>query len=103
MADPLPGSCGCGTVRFEVSEPPVLAAYCHCTRCQKRTGTAAQATSQIVPGSVTVLEGEDALSRWAPEGGFAKVFCRECGSHLFGAHPESGEIAMVRMPSFAKQ
>jgi hypothetical protein len=34
----LVGSCGCGTVRFEVSEPLLGSIYCHCTRCQKRTG-----------------------------------------------------------------
>ncbi len=35
----LTGGCGCGAVRFEISEPLTAAAYCHCTRCQVRTGT----------------------------------------------------------------
>ena len=41
MELPITGGCGCGAVRFEVSKPFVSAAYCHCTRCQRRTGTAA--------------------------------------------------------------
>lgn len=94
---PLTGSCGCGAVRFEVAEPLVAAAYCHCTRCQKRTGTAAQASAKVVPGSVTVLAGEDRLRDWTPPGGLAKTFCGECGSHVFARDPDDGEIVIVRM------
>jgi hypothetical protein len=34
----LTGGCGCGAVRFEVRAPLGAALYCHCTRCQRRTG-----------------------------------------------------------------
>ena len=40
----------CGGVRFEISEPLVTSGYCHCTRCQRRTGTAAAASARIAPG-----------------------------------------------------
>ena len=93
----LSGSCGCGSVRFEISEPLVAAAYCHCTRCQKRTGTAAQASAKAVPGSVTVTAGEENLRDWTPPGGLSKTFCADCGSHLFGRDPASGQITIVRM------
>jgi hypothetical protein len=95
----LSGSCGCGGVTFELSEPPLAAAYCHCTRCQKRTGTAAQATALVTLGTVTVTDGAEHLSDWTP-GGLAKSFCGLCGSHLFARHPETGEIRMVRMSAF---
>jgi hypothetical protein len=96
----LTGSCACGSIRFTVSEPPNAAAYCHCTRCQKRTGTAAQASARVAPGSVTITQGEEHLGDWTPPGGLAKAFCRECGSHLFGREPESGVIHVVRMSAF---
>ncbi|MGA2470453.1 MAG: hypothetical protein ABSG64_07160 [Solirubrobacteraceae bacterium] len=35
---PITGHCGCGGVRFELTESPSEAGYCHCTRCQRRTG-----------------------------------------------------------------
>lgn len=94
---PLVGSCGCGAIRFEISEPLVGAAYCHCTRCQKRIGTAAQASAMVAPGSITITAGEDRLRDWTPPGGLAKTFCGECGSHLFGRDPASREISIVRM------
>jgi hypothetical protein len=93
----LTGSCGCGAVRFEVSAPLERAFYCHCTRCQKRTGTAVQASARAAPGSVRVTQGEEKLRDWRPSDGFGKTFCAECGSHLFARDPESGEISVVRM------
>jgi hypothetical protein len=97
LSPSLTGSCGCGAVRFEVAEPLVAAAYCHCTRCQKRTGTASQASAKVVPGSVTVIAGTDLLRDWSPPGALDKTFCGECGSHLFARRPGSGEIVFVRM------
>jgi hypothetical protein len=94
---PLTGGCGCGAVRFELSAPLTGAVYCHCTRCQRRTGSAAAASGRIEPGSLTVLQGAEHVRSWKPEGGFAKDFCGECGSALFASDPETGEIALVRL------
>jgi hypothetical protein len=90
---PLTGGCGCGAVRFEVAEPLVSARYCHCTRCQRRTGTAASAGGATAPGSFRIVEGEDRLSAWKPEGGAEKWFCGDCGSALFSRRP--GEPAQI--------
>jgi len=99
MADPpaLTGHCGCGEVQFEIDEPLVAAGYCHCTRCQRRTGGGASATAQVAPRSLRVVKGEELLGHWAPPDGFDKVFCSACGSALFGIAPGSDEISLVRM------
>jgi hypothetical protein len=86
----ITGGCGCGSVRFEVDEPFLSAGYCHCTRCQRRTGTAASANARAVPGSVRIVQGEEELRAWAPEGGREKVFCGRCGSALFSQAPGEG-------------
>lgn len=96
MSTVLTGGCGCGAVRFEITEPLVAAAYCHCTRCQHRTGTAAQASARTVAGSFRLTAGEDALGRWTP-GGFDKVFCVRCGSAVFAQDPEDHGRVTVRM------
>jgi len=93
----LTGGCGCGAVRFEISEPLVAAAYCHCTRCQRRSGTAVQASAKLEPGSLTVTQGQEHLKGWAPEGGLEKVFCAECGSALLARDSDTREISIVRM------
>jgi hypothetical protein len=92
----LVGSCGCGSVRFEVSEPLLGSIYCHCTRCQKRTGTAYQASAAAAPGSVTVTSGGEHLRDWEP-GGLAKTYCAVCGAHVFARDSETGEISIVRL------
>lgn len=93
----LTGSCGCGAVRFEVSAPLVSASYCHCTRCQRRTGTAASPNGRVEPGTVRVLEGQESLGVWKPEDGLEKVFCSLCGSALFGGGPDEAGIRSVRL------
>ena len=97
MPDALTGRCGCGAVSFALSEPLVGAAYCHCTRCQRRSGTAFQASALAARGSFRVVEGEEHVGTWAPEGGFEKSFCLECGSALFGRKPDDPETVVVRL------
>ena len=94
---PLTGHCGCGAVQFEIGEPLVGAAYCHCTRCQHQSGAAASCSALLAPGSLSITAGEEHLRDWKPEGGWQKAFCGECGSSLFGRRPDTGEIGIVRL------
>ena len=96
---PLTGHCGCGAVSYELEEAPLGASYCHCTRCQRRSGTAASANASVRPGSVRILSGADELRAWAPEGGGEKLFCGLCGSAMFTRDPGE-EIRAVRLGSF---
>ena len=98
--DHLTGGCLCGRVRFEVVEPPLDAGYCHCTRCQRRTGTAASAQARVAPGSVRVTAGEELLRAYEPEDGFPKVFCSACGSAMWSRRPGEEEPAAVRLGAF---
>ena len=101
MADlPLTGGCLCGVVRFEVTEPLVSASYCHCTRCQRRTGTAAAVSGRIVPGSLRILSGEELLRSFDPPDGFSKVFCSGCGSALWSRNPQDPDVISVRLGAF---
>ncbi len=97
---PLTGGCGCGAVRFEVTEPLVSSNYCHCTRCQRRTGTAASANAKPAPKSFRITRGQEHLKAWRPEGGFEKLFCVECGSALFSRDPDDHDNVGVRMGAF---
>jgi hypothetical protein len=97
---PLRGGCLCGGVRFEVTEPLVSSSYCHCTRCQRRTGTAASAQARVAPGSLAITQGEELVRAYEPEDGFAKLFCSVCGSSLFSRSPEDPSVMSVRLGAF---
>jgi hypothetical protein len=95
---PLTGACLCGGVRFEITEPLVAAGYCHCTRCQRRTGTAAAASARVQPGSLRITAGEELIRSWIPPGGgFAKAFCTVCGGALYSHAPDDPSILSVRL------
>jgi hypothetical protein len=96
----LTGGCLCGGVRFELTEPPLRAGYCHCTRCQRRSGTAASANAWTVPGSYKIVQGEDLVTVYAPPDGNEKAFCAACGSALFSRKPTDHDAVGVRLGSF---
>src|SRR4051794_24028012 len=58
------GGCLCGGVRFELAEPAQAAGYCHCTRCQGRTGSAASAQAQVDGRTFRLVQGEELVKAW---------------------------------------
>jgi hypothetical protein len=93
----LTGRYNCGAVTYEVTKPLVAASYCHCTRCQRRTGAAASPNARPVPVSFRVVSGEDHLRAWKPERGWEKWFCGKCGSSMFSRNPAHADQVGIRM------
>jgi hypothetical protein len=88
---PLTGGCLCGGVRYEITEALTGASYCHCTRCQRRTGTASSANGSVPPGALRVTAGEELVRGWDPgDGGAVKCFCTRCGSALWSRSEATG-------------
>jgi hypothetical protein len=98
--NPLLGRCGCGAVRFEVRAPFRSARYCHCHRCQQRTGTSYSASARIGRDDFEILTGADLIRSWQPAGGMAKAYCVECGGHLFAGSLDA-EFVSVRLGTIA--
>lgn len=96
----LIGGCLCGGVRFELSGPPVSATYCHCSRCRRRSGTAASAEGRIDADTLTIVCGEELLRTYAPPGGWQELFCSTCGSALFGRDPADPARMCVGLGAF---
>ena len=86
-------------MRYEVDAPLETASYCHCTRCQRRTGTAASAQARVASGSLRIVAGEELVNAWQPPDGWAKCFCSACGGALWSRDAESGAMS-VRLGSF---
>jgi hypothetical protein len=97
---PITGGCGCGAVRFELDAPPSVAVFCHCTRCQRRSGTSAGASARIDPAAFRLVAGEQHLRGWQAGSGLEKVFCAQCGSGVLARRPDDGGVMVVRMGAF---
>ena len=96
----LSGGCLCGGVRYELTEAPVSASYCHCRRCQRRTGTAASAQARVAPGALRIVQGAELVREWAPPDGWPKCFCSVCGGALWSRSPTDPDLFSVRLGTF---
>ncbi len=93
---PLTGGCACGAVRFEVAAPFDTAGYCHCKRCQRRSGALWALSASVAGEHFAVTEGRDAVRTWEPPDGFSKSFCGVCGGHVYAGDPD-GPTVIVRL------
>lgn len=75
------GGCRCGQVRFKVTMPPILTAVCHCTGCQRMTGSAFSLTAAIPSAGFTLTQGEVVIG--GLHGATRHNFCPHCMSWMF--------------------
>jgi hypothetical protein len=88
------GGCRCETVRFEVAADPLITMACHCTGCQRMTGSAFSLSS-LYPGSgFTVTNGEPVIG--GLHGPTRHYFCPHCMSWLFTRPEGMDEFVNVR-------
>jgi hypothetical protein len=77
---PLTGGCLCRQVRYEVRSEPLTIAICHCTICQRRTGSAFSMSMPIAREGFALVAGAT-ITRDMP-GGSGKLltqhFCEHC-------------------------
>lgn len=83
----ITGRCLCGAVHYESDAEPVMVAACHCTTCQKNTGSAFSLNVVMPTGSVTIHG--DSLNTYAEQADdaaepFYRSFCTQCGSPITG-------------------
>src|SRR5262249_32941383 len=94
---PLRGSCLCGAVTFEVTEPFERVSQCHCTTCKRLSGGVGTVSGRTRTEAITILSGRDLISIYQPFEGTAKSFCSVCGSNLFGGGWPDSPTTSVRL------
>ncbi len=58
---PWAGGCRCGQLRFEITKPPMISGACHCSGCQKMTGSAFSLTLTVPSDGFEVVAGEPVI------------------------------------------
>lgn len=77
------GGCLCGAVRYRVKNEPVRTVACHCTFCQRRTGSAFGIGVYFREGDVEISRGTVKTHvHCSDESGrrFSMQFCADCGT-----------------------
>ena len=83
MAEIHEGGCLCSAVRYRARNKPARTSACHCTFCQRRTGSAfgvgayfKQEDVEVLRGALTTYEHRsDETQRW-----LRIQFCPKCGT-----------------------
>ncbi len=79
----LTGSCLCGAVTFEVENEFQNFQLCHCSQCQKTTGSAHASNLFTGPKNIEWHSGVEAIVRFDLKGrGISNSFCSKCGSRV---------------------
>ena len=75
------GGCHCGHITYKAEVDPGMVRVCHCTDCQKLTGTAFRAAIPSLPGTFVLKSGTLKIYIKTAESGKKRwhAFCPECG------------------------
>jgi hypothetical protein len=89
------GKCHCGEITYQGEVTPGTVAICHCADCQAFAGAPYRAMIRPDPASFQ-LEGTPKQYTKTADSGRQRVqgFCGTCGSHLYAADPDGGNLAL---------
>lgn len=94
---PLSGSCHCGALRYQLKTAPLIVYCCHCTNCQKISGSAFALSTIIAESGLDYTQGAPARVQWTADSGTARFgdFCGECGVRIaHGQTPSNGFLSL---------
>ena len=88
------GGCSCGAVRYDMTDTPLFVHACHCTWCQRETGSAFAMNALIEASAVKLLRGTPAEIRTPTESGSGqRIFrCPECQVALWSIYSGAGPL-----------
>ena len=90
----LSGSCLCGGITYSANADIKMIINCHCTDCQKATGSV-HGTMVFVEEDKVSINGNPATFDHPADSGntLTKMFCNDCGSQLMGKN--TGRPGMI--------
>lgn len=94
----MEGGCTCGAVRYRLAAPPMFVHCCHCTWCQRETGSAFVLNALIEADRVEVTVGAPAVIDTPSESGQGQRVhrCPSCQIALWSTY-SSPRVYFVRV------
>ncbi len=98
MPAPYTGRCMCGAIEYRLNDEPVTYYACHCTDCQKRSGSSFGLSMWVKRASLELTKGEVALQVLAGPDGSPRHqrICANCGVRLWSEPARFPELAVLR-------
>ena len=96
----MEGGCTCGTVRYRLKMRPIFVHCCHCTWCQRETGSAFAVNAFIEASQVELLKGQPVSKTLPSLSGKGQVFwrCPDCAITVWSNYAGAGpKIHFVRV------
>ena len=95
---PLSGGFSCEAVRFVVNAVPLLVYVCHCSECQRASGSAFGLQMLVAAESFALARGKPKPWRRTGAAGLESTwwFCGECGGCIFAEGLQRPGIIKVR-------
>jgi hypothetical protein len=83
----IDGQCHCGFVTYEADIDPDALLICHCTDCQRLTGSPYRVTVRVPQADLTLTGNTPKVYTKIAESGHERFlhFCPECGTPLFSS------------------
>jgi hypothetical protein len=99
MSNTYVGGCACGSIRYRMHSKPMFVHCCHCTDCQRQTGTAFVLNALIEADRVEVLRGEPKPYSVPTDSGRPHtVFrCPDCGTAVWSNYGGLTKLRFVRV------
>jgi hypothetical protein len=97
---PLCGRCTCGFLRYQLAATPMFVHCCHCTWCQRETGSAFVLNALVETERVVVGEGQVLLVDTPSASGHGQQIarCPHCWIALWSHYPGMGPaVSFVRV------
>lgn len=85
MSEAREGGCQCGAVRYQIRGEPLALGVCHCTECQRQSGSAFGMSLIVRRDDFDVVSGElRDFTRTSDSGRPMRcAFCPTCGTRIF--------------------
>lgn len=78
------GGCACGKVRYSITEEPMFTQVCHCTDCQRTTGSAFVIHAVIARDDLAITGETRMADMDTGSGTGAEIhFCPDCGTYIW--------------------
>jgi hypothetical protein len=98
-SDFFDGGCTCGGVRYRLTSEPLFVHCCHCSWCQRETGSAFAVNALIEADRVELLQQEPQLVKTPSKGGKGQDYyrCAKCRVAVWSNYAGAGiKVRFIR-------